>query len=211
MTICKFALSFVIIQFCLVYFIVGIIPVLTSRSSFVSCIILKKKNKKQKTKNSALGVYLFLITFLMALQILQVHLVYFLPQSSISHFSKESWFFFERVLLKPRSGHRCAHSYWNVFTFRPFRMTQKENLSCDFYPFVWDKRISWLEQFQSTEELAHGGFLFPQGSLSCSAESVGGIAISLLLFTLENRRLGRAGSPYIPRPNCFFQVHCCPS
>ena len=54
MTICKFALSFVIIQFCLVYFIVGIIPVLTSRSSFVSCIILKKK--KQKTKNKKLSI-----------------------------------------------------------------------------------------------------------------------------------------------------------
>ena len=86
MTICKFALSFVIIQFCLVYFIVGIIPVLTSRSSFVSCVILKK--------NPALGVYLFLITFLMALKILQVHPVYFLPspQSAISLRSPDSFF-----------------------------------------------------------------------------------------------------------------------
>ena len=89
MTICKFALSLVIIQFCLVYFIVGIIPVLTSRSSYI-CLL----RHFEKKKNSASWVYLFLITFLMVLKILQVHPVYFLPQSSISHFSKEPWFFF---------------------------------------------------------------------------------------------------------------------
>lgn len=84
MTICKFALSFVIIQFCLVYFIVGIIPVLTSR---VPC--LPRHFEKQNKTKLSIGVYLFLITFLTALQILQVHPVYFLPQSSIT-ISKES-------------------------------------------------------------------------------------------------------------------------
>ena len=59
MTICKFTLSFVIIQFYLVYFIVGITPVLTSRSSFI-CLLCHFE-KKQKTKNppSIGGLFIF--------------------------------------------------------------------------------------------------------------------------------------------------------
>ena len=56
MTICKFALSLVIIQFCLVYFIVGIIPVLTSRSSF---ICLRRHFEKKKQKLSIVGLFIF--------------------------------------------------------------------------------------------------------------------------------------------------------
>ena len=73
MTICKFTLSFVIIQFSLIYFIVGITPVLTSRSSFIWLLCHFEKNPQTTKKNPALGVYLFLITFFMALHILQVH------------------------------------------------------------------------------------------------------------------------------------------
>ena len=210
MTICKFTLSFVIIQFYLVYFIVGITPVLTSRSSFI-CLLCHFE-KKQKKKSPQHWGFIYFWPLSLWHYIFSRFILYTFcpsPQSAISPRSPDS--FFQRVLLKPSSGHRCAHSYWNVFAFRTFRMTQKENLSCDFYPLVWDKIISRLEQFQSTEELSHSGFLSPQGSLSCSAESIGSrIAILLLLFTLGTRRLGKAGSPYIPGSSCFFQVHCCP-
>lgn len=56
MTICKFALSFVIIQFCLVYFIVGIIPVSQVGVPLSPASFWKKQNK---TKLSIGGLFIF--------------------------------------------------------------------------------------------------------------------------------------------------------